>query len=112
MDTVRLFVGASVNDDVESQIVLEFSARKHCSIPLEITWMQQAAKGPYAGWKCGSGRTPFTHFRHSVPAMCNYEGRGIYMDSDFLVLQDLAELWRQQIPGVFLSKFLTASKFS
>lgn len=103
-ETIRLFVGASVNDDIESQQVLEVSARKHCSVPLEIVWMQQAAKGPYAGWKCQSGRTPFTHFRHSIPAMCNYEGRGIYMDSDFVLFADLAELWRQDIPGVFLAK--------
>lgn len=104
-DIIRWFVGtAANNEDLESQAVLEFSARQHCSLPLEIVWMQQAATGPYAGWKCGSGRTPFTAFRWSLPAMCHYEGRALYTDSDFIVRADLAELWTQPIPGVFLAK--------
>lgn len=102
-DPIRLFVGAAANDcDLESQAVLEYSARKHCSLPLEIVWMQQAAQGPWSGWRCESGRTPFTHFRWSVPAVCGYRGRAIYMDSDFIVRGDLAELWLQAIPQVAL----------
>lgn len=102
---IRLFIGAAANsEDLESQMVAEYSARHHCSLDLEITWMQQAAKGPYAGWKCGSGRTPFTHFRWSLPAMCQFQGRAIYTDVDFIFRADLAELWTQPIPGVFLAK--------
>lgn len=102
---IRLFIGAAANDaDLESQMVAEYTARLHCSLPLEITWMQQAATGPYAGWKCGSGRTPFTHFRWSLPGMCGFEGRAIYTDVDFIFLADLADLWTQDIPGVLLAK--------
>jgi len=102
-DTIRLFFGASPNgDDYESEAVAEYSARKHASLPIEITWMRQATSGPYSGWACGSGRTPFSHYRWSLPAMCNYEGRAIYADSDFVFMSDLAELWRQPIPGVLL----------
>lgn len=102
---IRLFMGAAANgEDLESQMVAEYSARKHCSLPLEITFMQQAAKGPYAGWQCGSGRTPFTHYRWSLPAVCGFEGKAIYTDVDFCFMADLAELWNQQVPGVFLSK--------
>jgi len=104
-DTIRLFVGADGgNCDLESQAVLEHSARKHCSLPLEIVWMQQAKKGPWSGWQTGSGRTPFSHFRWSIPAVCGFEGRAIYCDSDFIVLADFAELWRQEVPGVLLLK--------
>lgn len=105
MTPIRLFVGTDgTNCDLESQMVLEYSVRKHVSQPVEILWMQQAATGPYAGWQCGSGRTPFTHFRWSIPAMCGYEGRGIYTDSDFIFMADIAELWTQPIPGVLLAK--------
>ena len=105
MTPIRLFVGAAANDcDLESQMVLEYSLAKHASEPFQITWMQQAATGPYSGWKCGSGRTPFTHFRWSIPAMCGYEGRGIYTDSDFIFMADIAELWHQPIPNVLLTK--------
>ncbi len=98
-DPVRLFVGTSANgEDYEAEAVLEYSARRHCSMPLEITWMRQAAAGPWSGWKCGTGRTPFTHFRWSIPAVCGYQGRAIYTDVDFFFVADLAELWSQPIP--------------
>lgn len=102
---IRLFVGADGgNCDLESQAVLEWSVRKHASEPVEIVWMQQAATGPWSGWKCGSGRTPFSHFRWSLPSVCGYQGKAIYTDSDFVFMADIAELWNQDVPGVFLSK--------
>lgn len=101
-DPIRLFVGCSAgNEDLEAQAVLEYTARKHCTLPLDIVWMHQAA-APWSGWKCGTGRTPFTHFRWSIPAVCNYEGRAIYSDVDFLFVGDLAEVWRQKIHNVGL----------
>jgi hypothetical protein len=102
---IRLFVGTDCNNcDLESQAVLEYSVRKHASEPVEITWMRVSKKGPWSGWQTGSARTPFTHFRWSIPSVCNYEGRAIYTDSDFLFLADIAELWHQPIPGVLLAK--------
>lgn len=104
-ETIRLFVGADgTNCDLESQMAYEYSLKKHTTADVEITWMQQAAKGPYSGWKCGSGRTPFSHFRWSPPAMCNYEGKAIYTDVDWLWMADVADLWNQPVPGVFLAK--------
>jgi len=104
-EPIRLFCGADgTNCDLESQMVLEYSVRKYASQPVAIVWMQQAASGPYAGWTCGTGRTPFSHFRWSLPAMCGYAGKAIYTDSDFFFLADIAELWAQDVPGVFLSK--------
>lgn len=100
---IRLFVGTDgTNGDLESQSVLEWTVRKHASEPVDIVWMQQAKKGPWSGWRCSSGRTPFSHFRWSVPSVCNYDGRAIYCDSDFFFLADIAELWHQPIPRVGL----------
>lgn len=103
-DTIRLFVGTSANgEDAEAEAVLEYTARKHCSLPLEITWMRQAATGPWAGWKSNArGRTQFSAFRWGPPAVCGFAGRAIYTDVDFFFLADLAELWRQNIPGSFV----------
>lgn len=104
-DTIRLFIGSSPNgEDYEADAVAEWSARKYASLPIEITWMRQAKTGPYAGWKCGSGITPFSHFRWSPPAMCGFEGRAIYTDADFIFRADLAELWRMPITGVIRTK--------
>lgn len=101
-DPVRLFVGADGNNcDLESQAVLEHSVRKHASRPVQITWMQNG-RGPWAGWRTGSARTPFTHYRWSIPSVCGYQGRAIYTDSDFIFRADIAELWDQAIPSVML----------
>lgn len=104
-DPIRIFCGADgSNCDLESMMVFEFSARKYCTGELSITWMQQQAKGPYSGWKCGSGRTTFSHFRWSGPAMCGYEGKCCYADVDFIWRDDISNLWNQPVPGVFLAK--------
>lgn len=102
VNTIRLFVGASAGQDTESQAVLEYTARARCTMPLDIVWMQQADKGFWAGWNTGAWRTPFTGFRWGIPAACGFAGRAIYMDSDFIVRADLADMWRQPIPSVAL----------
>lgn len=109
VSAIRLFVGTSANgEDYEAEAVLEYTARKHCSVPLEITWMRQAAKGPWSGWNsCKRGRTPFSAFRWSIPAVCGYQGTAIYTDVDFFFIADLAELWTQPIPHVGLVRNAT-----
>ena len=107
-ETIRLFVGIGANnEDLEAQAVLEYTARQHCSQPLEIVWMRQANDGPWSGWSCRTGRTPFTHFRWSVPGVCGYQGKAIYTDVDFFFVADLAELWDQPIPHVALVRNAT-----
>jgi hypothetical protein len=106
-DRVRLFVGTSCNNhDLEAQAVLEFSVRLYASLPVDITWMQMSKDGPWSGWRTETARTPFTHYRWSLPAVCGYEGRAIYTDSDFIFRADVAELWRQPIPepAILLTK--------
>lgn len=106
---IRLFVGTSANnEDLEAEAVLEYSARKHCTMPLSITWMRQSRSGPFSGWRSfTTGRTPFTALRWAVPALCGYEGRAIYTDVDFFFVDDLAKLWAQDIPGVALVRKAT-----
>lgn len=104
-DTIKIFCGTSPNgEDYEAESVFAHTAQKFSSLPVEIVWMRASKKGPYSGWKLASGRTPFSAFRWSVPAMCNFEGRGIYADVDFCFHADLAELWNEEIPGVLVTK--------
>lgn len=93
---IRVFVGCAANgEDIESQIVLEHSIRRHCSRDVEITWMQLSRnpESPFAGWRTDNWSTPFSGFRWAVPELCGFVGRAIYMDSDVIVRADLAELW-------------------
>lgn len=96
MDKIKLFVGCAPNgEDAESQMVLEYTAKKHSSLPIEITWMKHSndPESFWHGWSSGTWATPFSGFRWGIPAACNFEGQAIYMDSDMIILGDLAELW-------------------
>lgn len=97
----RIFVGCAPNhEDAESQAVLEWSIRKHASIPVEITWMKLRHEGPFSCWNSESWPTPFSAFRWAVPELAGFVGRAIYMDSDVMVLGDIAELVNHPIaPG-------------
>jgi len=93
---IKLFVGCAPNgEDAESQMVLEYTAKKHCSMPLDITWMKISndPSSYWHGWDSALWATPFSGFRWGIPEYCNFEGQAIYMDSDMIILADLAELW-------------------
>lgn len=99
-ETIRIFVGcAANNEDEESQAVLDYSLHKYASQPLSIEWMMQShAKASFwAGWNTSSWATPFSGFRWGIPARCNFEGRAIYLDSDMIVMDDIAKLWNMPI---------------
>lgn len=93
---IRLFVGCAANgEDIESQIVLEHSLRRHCSQDIDITWMMLShnPSNPFYGWRTDLWSTPFSGFRWAVPELCGFEGRAIYTDSDIIGKADLSELW-------------------
>ncbi|MDB5999802.1 MAG: glycosyl transferase [Rhizobacter sp.] len=116
VEPVRIFVGCDPNDcDLEQMMVLDYSLNKHTSLPLQIHWMRlstdrsspwycNAATGE--GWQTRRWATPFSGFRWAVPAVCGFEGRAIYMDTDIIALADIAELWRAPMPepAVVLAK--------
>ena len=107
--TIRVFVGCSANgEDAEAAALLEYTLRKHCSQPLEITWMRLSRDpaSPWysdprknAGWNTVGWATPFSAFRWAIPHVCNYEGRAIYMDVDQIAMDDIAKLNGQSIPA-------------
>lgn len=102
-EAVRIFVGCDPNDcDLEQMMVLEYSLRKHASLPLEIHWMQlstdpgsrwYSSPAARAGWRTERWATPFSGFRWAIPEVCGFQGRAIYMDTDIIALGDIAELY-------------------
>lgn len=102
-DTIQIFVGCDPNNgDLEQMMVLDYSVRKHASLPVRIHWMRltgDAASPWYCdpaagrGWRTETWSTPFSALRWSLPACRDYQGRALYMDADMLVLDDLAGLW-------------------
>lgn len=108
-DRIKLFVGCAPNgEDAESMMVLEYTARKWSSLPIDITWMK-ISKDPnsfWSGWNTDFWSTPFSGFRWGIPAACEFKGQAIYMDSDMIIMHDLAELWNESFePGkIVMSK--------
>lgn len=104
---IRVFVGCASGDDLESQAVLEYTLRKHASRPVDLVWMQQTRDrtSPFfssetEGWNTKNWSTPFSGFRWAIPEVCGFEGEAIYMDSDMIVMDDIAKLWAQPFaPG-------------
>jgi len=100
-ESIKIFVGTDPNHcDAESQAVLEWSIRKHASMPVDITWMMLSndPESPFYQWDTTRWATPFSGTRWAVPELCDFKGKAIYCDSDFIFLADIAELWNQPIP--------------
>ncbi|WP_201556112.1 glycosyltransferase [Psychrobacter sp. 72-O-c] len=106
-DIIKVFVGCDPNNcDLEQMMVLDYSIHKHTSSPVEIVWMQ-LSRDPNSywysnpetgeGWDTSKWSTPFSGFRWAIPEYCNYLGRAIYMDTDVVILDDLAKLWHHSI---------------
>jgi hypothetical protein len=95
-EPIKVFVGCAPNgEDAESMMVLEYSIKKHCSMPVDIVWMMISddPESFWYGWDSSGWATPFSAFRCGIPEYCDFRGQAIYMDSDMMVLADLAELW-------------------
>ena len=101
-EPVRVFIGAPPDGlDAECQAVCEATLRKHSSLPIDLTWMIATTdpSSPWSDWDMSGWTTPFSGFRFAVPAVCGFEGRGIYLDCDTIVRSDIAELWNMPLPS-------------
>lgn len=107
--TIRIFIGCSANgEDAEAQAMLEYTLRHYATQPLDIQWMKLShdPQSPWysnpkknEGWNTRGWATPFSAFRWSIPHVCNYEGKAIYMDVDQVARDDIAKFWNQSIPA-------------
>lgn len=94
-DPVRIFIGSSSNnEDAEAEMILKYSLEKNASRPLDITFMRQSddATSPWGCWATERWSTPFSGFRWTIPEICGFKGRAIYMDVDMINFHDICEL--------------------
>lgn len=111
---IKIFVGCAPDGhDAESCATLEHSLRSRTSAELDITWMV-ANRDPgslWCGWDMRRWSTPFSGYRWRVPAACGFQGRAIYLDSDLVVLGDIAELWETELGPGQIAAARSPSKF-
>ena len=82
----RIFIGLDPRQPIAYH-VLAHSILRRCSQPVSITPLMLHSLPIQR-----TGLTEFTFTRFLVPWLCGYEGKGIFMDSDMLVLGDVSEL--------------------
>lgn len=87
MSTLRIFIGADSRQPL-SLNVLQHSIWRRSSKPVSITPLV-ISQLPITK----QGLTEFTFSRYLVPWLCDYQGWGLFLDSDMLCLGDIAELF-------------------
>ncbi len=113
-DPIRIFIATDERSEQPDRVI-EFSIRKHTEAEVDITFMRAGDPGwsmeewnrgkPKGEWKPKGGGwgTAFSVFRFTVPELCGFEGKAIYMDSDIIVVGDIQDLWDQPMPKPWVS---------
>ncbi|NJL79635.1 MAG: glycosyl transferase [Richelia sp. RM1_1_1] len=103
---IKIFVGTE-EEQMLAVKVLEYSIKKHATMAVEVTPLfaaigQKGINVPEPQDPKIRPRTPFSFQRFAIPALKNYRGKAIYLDSDMLVFQDIKELWLREFNGADL----------
>ncbi len=96
-DTIRIFVGADRSAQLPC-LVLEHSIKRHTQRDVRVEPIDNGLV-PTASDPRNSPYTNFSFARFHIPAICEYSGKAIYMDSDMLVFHDIAEVWETPFDG-------------
>lgn len=95
--SVRVFCGADRSQQLPFA-VLSWSIRRHASLPVEIRMFDNGSS-PTPPDPRHFPYTEFSFARFAIPALCHFDGKAVYMDSDMLVFGDIAELWNTPLQG-------------
>lgn len=103
MSAIRVFVGSAPSHRLMVD-VLRWSIERRASMPVEVVAMSECFPNglPMPAKPENRPGTPFSFQRFAVPELAGYRGRAIYLDSDQLVLRDIAELYARPMWGMRL----------
>ncbi len=100
-DRVTVYIGWDSREPIAAD-VCRYSILKHASIPVDIVMLKQddlRMRGLYSRDIDALASTEFTFTRFLVPELNNFEGTAIFMDSDMIFLNDIAELLDEVDPA-------------
>lgn len=86
MNPIRIFIGTEPKQWLPTE-VLRWSIQRRTSAPVDF----QELKHIPLNLK-GEMYTGFSFYRFSIPEICAYKGRAIYLDADIVVLDDIQNL--------------------
>jgi len=99
---VRVYIGATESEMLPVK-VLEYSIRKHASMTIAAAPLHRSGIHiPLPRDPSRQPRTPFSFQRFLIPALTEYRGRAIYLDSDMQVFKDVRSLWTLPLRGADL----------
>jgi hypothetical protein len=97
-DVVRVFIGYDAKEEVAFH-VLQRSIQERSSLPVAVTPINLAQlKGVFTRERNALQSTDFSFSRFLTPWLCGFEGWGLFLDCDMLVLGDIADLWKLRDP--------------
>jgi len=97
LEPMRVFCGLDESQVIPAR-VLEYSIRKHASLPVRFYPMLDVPT-PVPQDPRNRARTGFSFSRFHIPKLTGYKGRALYLDADMQVFGDLAELWEIPFDG-------------
>lgn len=84
---IHVFIGVDKRQPIAAQVLAHSIYDRAKTQPVSITQLRIETLPVKR-----KGLTEFTFTRYLVPWLCGYEGTGIFVDADMLVLADIAEL--------------------
>ena len=103
---MKIFVGYDIREDIAYQ-VCEYSIRKHQPAAQVIPLKQKELRdsGLYTRTIDPLSSTEFTFTRFLVPYLADYQGWAVFVDCDFVFIDDVAKLFERNfsIQGIFMS---------
>lgn len=102
---IRIFIGLDERQPIAAQVLIH-SLYSRSSVPLSITPLV-LSQLPIKR----KGLTSFTFSRYTVPWLCEFRGRAIFMDADMLCLTDIAKLMDEADPLAAISVVKNERRF-
>jgi hypothetical protein len=91
----RVFVGADEEQKLGAR-VLAYSIERRSTMDVVVEVLD-VSQIPEPQKPENRSKTGFSFARFDIPRLCDYDGRGIYLDADMLVFGDIADLWTQPL---------------
>lgn len=97
-EPIRIFVGSDIYN-IKAEMALRWSILKHTSSPVDFRIMSRFNGDPiWRDWShTDKWATCFSCYRWIIPAVCNFKGKAIYLDSDMVVLADIKGLFDSDV---------------
>lgn len=94
---IKVFIGTDESQWLGVK-VLQYSILKYCPCPVVFDTMEHV-EVPSPKDPANQPRTEFSFKRFSIPRLCEYKGKAIYLDADMLVFRNIQDLWDLPFKG-------------